>query len=72
MKPLKAFGFSHEQHLEAAAVQVAGFLGACSMADYGHTEPKRGAEWWGKSVCLLWPGPASRLLQSEPPSGRNQ
>ncbi|PNY72249.1 hypothetical protein C1751_23435 [Pseudomonas fluorescens] len=20
---------------------------------------------------LLWPGPASRLLQSEPPSGRN-
>ncbi|MCK3840909.1 hypothetical protein E4P01_23730 [Pseudomonas sp. NCIMB 10586] len=20
------------------------------MADYGHTEPKRGAEWWGKSL----------------------
>ena len=20
-----------------------------SLADYGHTEPKRGAEWWGKS-----------------------
>ncbi|RUP84835.1 alpha/beta hydrolase, partial [Corynebacterium propinquum] len=28
LKPLKASGFSHEQHLEAAAVQVAGFLGA--------------------------------------------
>ncbi|MCK3843260.1 hypothetical protein E4O97_07440, partial [Pseudomonas sp. W15Feb34] len=24
-----------------------------SMADYGHTEPKRGAEWWGKSIGLL-------------------
>ncbi|OWQ38699.1 hypothetical protein CDH05_25650, partial [Pseudomonas lactis] len=32
----------------------------------GHTEPKRGAEWWGKSVLLTLP-----LLQSEPPSGRN-
>nr|MBS7676252.1 alpha/beta hydrolase [Vibrio cholerae] len=29
LKPLKASGFSHEQHLEAAAVQVAGFLRAC-------------------------------------------
>ncbi|MEW5712914.1 MULTISPECIES: alpha/beta family hydrolase [Pseudomonas] len=29
LKPLKASGFSHEQHLEAAAVQVARFLGAC-------------------------------------------
>ena len=28
LKPLKASGFSHEQHLEAAAVKVAGFLGA--------------------------------------------
>ncbi|AOE69486.1 alpha/beta hydrolase [Pseudomonas fluorescens] len=28
LKPLKASGFSHEQHLEAAAVQVARFLGA--------------------------------------------
>jgi len=37
-----------------------------SLADYGHTEPKRGAEWWGKSVLLTLP-----LLQSEPPSGRN-
>ncbi|WDU63593.1 alpha/beta hydrolase [Pseudomonas poae] len=27
LKPLKASGFSHEQHLEAAAVRVAGFLG---------------------------------------------
>ena len=23
-----------------------------SLADYGHTEPRRGAEWWGKSVLL--------------------
>ncbi|MCK3841186.1 hypothetical protein E4P01_25160 [Pseudomonas sp. NCIMB 10586] len=37
-----------------------------SIADYGHTEPRRGAEWWGKSVLLTLP-----LLQSEPPSGRN-
>ncbi|MGR3965049.1 hypothetical protein FW800_11410 [Pseudomonas sp. 910_23] len=22
------------------------------MADYGHTEPKRGAEWWGKSPLV--------------------
>ncbi|MCF5250239.1 alpha/beta hydrolase, partial [Pseudomonas sp. PA-5-4B] len=29
LKPLKASGFGHEQHLEAAAVKVAGFLGAC-------------------------------------------
>lgn len=29
LKPLKASGFSHEQHLEAAAVQVAEFLRAC-------------------------------------------
>ncbi len=29
LKPLKASGFSHAQHLEAAAVQVARFLGAC-------------------------------------------
>ncbi|AZE63883.1 hypothetical protein C4K02_5569 [Pseudomonas synxantha] len=33
-----------------------------SLSDYGHTEPKRGAEWWGKSVLLTLP-----LLQSEPP-----
>ncbi|MBR7213573.1 hypothetical protein E1K68_12450 [Pseudomonas sp. B2021] len=33
---------------------------------FGHTEPRRGAEWWGKSVLLTLP-----LLQSEPPSGRN-
>ncbi|MCK3862953.1 hypothetical protein E4P00_11395, partial [Pseudomonas sp. B329] len=39
-------------------------------ADYGHTEPGRGAEWWGKSplVTLGWAGiPA--LFQSDPPSG---
>ncbi|PRW93759.1 hypothetical protein C7A10_07410 [Pseudomonas fluorescens] len=39
---------------------------------FGHTEPKRGAEWWGKSplVTLGWAGiPA--LFQSDPPSGRN-
>ena len=29
LKPLKASGFSHEQHLEAAAVQVAEFLRTC-------------------------------------------
>ncbi|ATN12942.1 hypothetical protein CRN80_26380 [Pseudomonas sp. FDAARGOS_380] len=37
---------------------------------FGHTEPKRGAEWWGKSplVTLGWAGiPA--LFQSDPPSG---
>ncbi|MCK3833133.1 hypothetical protein E4O96_21155 [Pseudomonas fluorescens] len=22
------------------------------MADYGHTEPRRGAEWWGKSPLV--------------------
>ncbi|RZI33068.1 hypothetical protein EUX57_03460 [Pseudomonas orientalis] len=32
----------------------------------GHTEPKRGAEWWGKSVLLTF-----ALFKSEPPSGRN-
>ena len=29
LKPLKASGFSHEQHLAAAALKVAGFLGGC-------------------------------------------
>ncbi|TPV60270.1 hypothetical protein FJ692_03775 [Pseudomonas fluorescens] len=37
-----------------------------SLADYGHTEPGRGAEWWGKSVLLTF-----ALFKSEPPSGRN-
>ncbi|ATN12846.1 hypothetical protein CRN80_25865 [Pseudomonas sp. FDAARGOS_380] len=37
-----------------------------SLADYGHTEPKRGAEWWGKSLLLTF-----GLFKSEPPSGRN-
>ncbi|AZE59575.1 hypothetical protein C4K02_1197 [Pseudomonas synxantha] len=29
-----------------------------SLSDYGHTEPGRGAEWWGKSVLLtfVWAG----------------
>ncbi|OKP69232.1 hypothetical protein C1X27_12120 [Pseudomonas sp. MPR-AND1B] len=37
---------------------------------FGHTEPRRGAEGWGKSplVTLGWAGiPA--LFQSDPPSG---
>ncbi|WP_338723632.1 alpha/beta family hydrolase [Pseudomonas tolaasii] len=29
LKPLKASGFTHEQHLEATAVQVAKFIGGC-------------------------------------------
>ncbi|TKJ70278.1 hypothetical protein PspCFBP13509_31040 [Pseudomonas sp. CFBP13509] len=37
-----------------------------SLSDYGHTEPGRGAEWWGKSPLLTL-----GLFQSEPPSGRN-
>ncbi|OWQ38368.1 hypothetical protein CDH05_27540, partial [Pseudomonas lactis] len=37
-----------------------------SLADYGHTEPKRGAEWWGKSVLLTF-----ALFKSKTPSGRN-
>ncbi|OOW01832.1 hypothetical protein MF6394_14685 [Pseudomonas sp. MF6394] len=37
-----------------------------SLADYGHTEPKRGAEWWGKSVLLTF-----ALFKSEPLSERN-
>ncbi|CAN2977857.1 conserved hypothetical protein [Pseudomonas sp. PM2] len=35
-----------------------------SLADYGHTEPKRGAEWWGKSALLTF-----ALFESEPPLG---
>ena len=30
LKPLKASGFSHEQHLESAALKVAAFLKALS------------------------------------------
>ncbi|ATN08698.1 hypothetical protein CRN80_03080 [Pseudomonas sp. FDAARGOS_380] len=37
-----------------------------SLANYGHTEPKRGAEWWGKSPLVTL-----GLFQSDPPSGRN-
>jgi len=37
-----------------------------SLADYGHTEPRRGAEWWGKSVLLTF-----ALFKSEPLSERN-
>ncbi|TKK38993.1 hypothetical protein PflCFBP13517_23580 [Pseudomonas fluorescens] len=33
---------------------------------FGHTEPRRGAEWWGMSVLLTF-----ALFKSEPPSGRN-
>ena len=33
---------------------------------FGHTEPKRGAEWWGKSVLLTF-----ALFKSEPLSERN-
>ncbi|MBR7214996.1 hypothetical protein E1K68_19890 [Pseudomonas sp. B2021] len=33
---------------------------------FGHTEPGRGAEWWGKSALLTF-----ALFESEPPSGRN-
>ncbi|RZI30862.1 hypothetical protein EUX57_15540 [Pseudomonas orientalis] len=32
----------------------------------GHTEPRRGAEWWGKSPLVTL-----GLFQSDPPSGRN-
>ncbi|OPB32936.1 hypothetical protein BFW90_08390 [Pseudomonas fluorescens] len=35
-----------------------------SLADYGHTEPRRGAEWWGKSPLVTL-----GLFQSDPPSG---
>ncbi|MRJ36607.1 hypothetical protein FRT59_06420 [Pseudomonas haemolytica] len=24
------------------------------MSDYGHTEPRRGAEWWGKSLLVTF------------------
>ncbi|AYG10158.1 hypothetical protein D7M10_25075 [Pseudomonas fluorescens] len=33
-----------------------------AMPDCGHAEPRRGTEWWGKSVLLTL-----ALLQSEPP-----
>ncbi|KWV76266.1 hypothetical protein PFL603g_02606 [Pseudomonas fluorescens] len=33
---------------------------------FGHTEPKRGAEWWSKSVLLTF-----ALFKSEPLSERN-
>ncbi|AZE61653.1 hypothetical protein C4K02_3293 [Pseudomonas synxantha] len=32
-----------------------------SLADYGHTEPERGAEWWGKSVLVTF-----ALFKSDP------
>ncbi|CAI8971654.1 hypothetical protein EMIT0P176_80159 [Pseudomonas sp. IT-P176] len=35
-----------------------------SMSEYGHAEPKRGTEWWGKSLLLTF-----GLFKSEPPSG---
>jgi hypothetical protein len=24
------------------------------MSDYGHTEPRRGAEWWGEGLLLTF------------------
>ena len=35
--------------------------GPPNLTNYGHTEPKRGAEWWGKSVLLTF-----ALFKSEP------
>ncbi|ATN12355.1 hypothetical protein CRN80_23155 [Pseudomonas sp. FDAARGOS_380] len=35
-----------------------------SLADYGHTEPRRGAEGWGKSALVTF-----ALFESDPPSG---
>jgi hypothetical protein len=43
------------------------FSRASSLLQKGHTEPGRGAEWWGKSLLLTfgWAGiPA--LFKSEP------
>ncbi|KAB0524459.1 hypothetical protein F7R20_17170 [Pseudomonas brassicacearum subsp. brassicacearum] len=37
-----------------------------AMPERGHAEPKRGTEWWGKSVLLTF-----ALFKSKPPSGRN-
>ena len=39
----------------------AGWRPPKSMSDYGHTEPRRGAECWGKSVLLTF-----ALFKSEP------
>ncbi|KAB0522577.1 hypothetical protein F7R20_23915 [Pseudomonas brassicacearum subsp. brassicacearum] len=33
---------------------------------FRHAEPRRGTEWWGKSVLVTF-----ALFKSEPPSGRN-
>ncbi|RXE53246.1 hypothetical protein B4O85_07070 [Pseudomonas azotoformans] len=33
-------------------------------AVFGHTEPKRGAEWWGKSALVTF-----ALFESDPTSG---
>ncbi|MCK3825621.1 hypothetical protein FW800_00305 [Pseudomonas sp. 910_23] len=39
-----------------------------SMADCGHTEPKRGAEWWGKSPFgYFWLGRHSGLFSKSDP-----
>ncbi|OPG75651.1 hypothetical protein B1218_30460 [Pseudomonas ogarae] len=37
-----------------------------AMPECGHAEPRRGTEWWGRSVLLTF-----ALFKSEPPSGRN-
>ncbi|TKK11986.1 hypothetical protein PflCFBP13510_09595 [Pseudomonas fluorescens] len=47
-----------------------------SLADYGHTEPKRGAEWWGEDLLVTfgWAGipvlPKVTRCQSGTLSGR--
>ncbi|ASV37792.1 hypothetical protein CI807_16920 [Pseudomonas sp. NS1(2017)] len=33
-----------------------------SLSDYGHTEPRRGAECWGKSALVTF-----ALFESDPP-----
>ncbi|AXA56330.1 hypothetical protein CEQ51_19350 [Pseudomonas thivervalensis] len=37
-----------------------------AMPAFGHAEPKRGTEWWGRSVLVTF-----ALFKSDPPSGRN-
>ena len=47
-----------------------------SLADYGHTEPRRGAEWWGEDLLVTfgWAGipvlPKVTRCQSGTLSGR--
>jgi len=37
-----------------------------SMSEYGHAEPKRGTEWWGKSLLLTFGWAGIPALKSEP------